>query len=167
MRDRNWQMLSAILISLTFLGMPVSVMAQEIVTKESLDEWFYSRLLWGALAGVLLGLLIGLAHLCRLPFQYKGALNINDRARRKLLVWAVAISIVVALLLLLDAWLLYPFGTNSLSLSEALTQVWLNYRTLLILVATLSALVLLVALATRLKSDCRCRYALIPGPRGK
>ncbi len=154
-------------ILLFLLEQPISVMAQEIVTKESLDDWFYSRLIWGALAGVILGLLIGLLHLCRLSFEHKGALNINSRARRKLLIWAGAIVLVVAILLLCDAWLLYPFRSTSLSFSEALTQVWANYRTVLILITTLSMFLLFVAVATRLKSDCRCRYAFIPGPRGK
>ena len=165
MYRRNWWLL--VVIGALALSNAGSVMAQEIVAKESLDDWFYSRLIWGALAGVILGFLIGLLHLCRLSFEYKGALNINSRARRRLLVWAAAIILVVAILLLCDAWLLYPFGSTSLSFSEALTQVWANYRTVLILITTLSMFLLFVAVATRLKSDCRCRYAFIPGPRGK
>lgn len=166
-RSKSRVLSSAILIAVGPIFVPGSVLAQEIVTKESLDEWFYSRLLWGVLGGALVGLLIGLAHLCRLPFQYKGALNINSRARRKVLTWAGALFLVGAIVMLLDAWLLYPFGMMSLSFREALTQVWSNYRTLLILLATLTTFLLVIAVATRLKSDCRCRYAFIPGPHGK
>lgn len=157
----------AILFWFSVLLQPMVVHAQEVVAKESLDEWFYSRLLWGILVGIVAGIVIGLAHLCRLSFEYKGALNINNRARRRLLAWATVIFAVGAILLFLDAWLLYPFGTMSLTFWETLTQVWLNYRMLLILFATLVIFVLLAAIATRFKSDCRCRYAFIPGPQGK
>jgi H+/Cl- antiporter ClcA len=150
-----------------WLQLPGRVLAQELVAKEALDEWFYSRLLWGLLVGVVAGIVIGLADLCRLEFAYKGALHINNRARRKLLIWVVVIFLVGAILLFLDAWLLYPFGTMSLSFWDALTQVWSNYRMLLILFVTLVVFVLLVAIATRFKSDCRCRYAFIRGPQRK
>ena len=149
------------------LQLPVSVFAQDVVAKEALDEWFYSRLLWGLLVGVVAGIAIGLADLCRLQYPFKGALHINHRARRKLLVWVAVVFIVGAVLLFLDAWLLYPFGTMSLGFGDALTQVWSNYRMLVILLATLLLFVLTVAIATRIKSDCRCRYAFIPGPEGK
>ena len=157
----------AIWISIVALVAPVTVYAQDQVAKEALDEWFYSRLLWGALTGLVAGIAIGLAHLCRLSFEYKGALNINNRARRRLLAWATVIFVVGAVLLFLDAWLLYPFGPMSLTFWDTLTQVWLNYRMLLILFATLVIFVLVAAIATRFKSDCRCRYAFIPGPQGK
>ncbi|SRR6266404_740950 len=157
----------AIWIFIVALVMPVAVYAQDVVAKEALDEWFYSRLLWGGLIGFVAGIVIGLAHLCRLSFEYRGALNINNRARRRLLAWATVIFVVGAILLFLDAWLLYPFGPMSLRFWDALTQVWLNYRMLLILFATLIMFVLMVAIATRFKSDCRCRYAFIPGPQGK
>ena len=157
----------AMSISIVILVHPATTFAQEVVAKEALDEWFYSRLLWGGVIGIIAGILIGLVHLCRLSFAYKGALNINNRARRRLLTWAIAIFVVGAIVLFLDAWLLYPFGPMSLKFWDALTQVWLNYRMLLILFATLVIFVLVVAAATRFKSDCRCRYAFIPGPQRK
>jgi hypothetical protein len=157
----------ALLLCAAALMGPITVYAQDVVAKEALDEWFYSRLLWGALTGFTAGIVIGLAHLCRLQFQYKGALHINSRARRKLLIWVTVIFVVGAALLFLDAWLLYPFGTVSLTFWDALTQVWSNYRMPLVLFVTLILFVLAAAITTRFKSDCRCRYAFIPGPEGK
>jgi hypothetical protein len=157
----------AIWISIVALVTPVTVYAQGVVAKEALDEWFYSRLLWCGLTGLVAGIVIGLVHLCRLSFEYKGVLNVNNRARRRLLAWVATIFVVGAILLFLDAWLLYPFGPMSLTFWDALTQVWLNYRMLLILFATLGLFVFVVAISTRFKSDCRCRYAFIPGPQGK
>lgn len=159
--------LPKILLLVAIFHLPSRVFAQEVVANEALDEWFYSRLLWGILVGLIAGLVIGLADLCRLKFEYKGALHINNRARRKLLVWIAVIFGVGAILLFLDAWLLYPFGVISLTFWDALTQVWSNYRMLLVLFATIFLFVLAVAIGTRFKSGCRCRYAFIPGPQGK
>jgi hypothetical protein len=165
MKSRRLRSLVFFIFLVMFLfQLPSSVLAQDLVAKEALDEWFYSRLVWGLLVGVVGGTVIGLADLCRLEFTYKGALNINNRARRKLLVWVGVVFLLGTVLLFHDAWLLYPFGTTSLSFWDALTQVWSNYRMLLIVFVTLAVFVLLVAIATRFKSDCRCRYAFIPGP---
>jgi ethanolamine transporter EutH len=156
-----------ILPFIVLLFLPATVSAQEVVAKEILEEWFYSRLLLGVVVGIIVGLIIGLIHLCRLQFAISGALNINSQARRRLMLSAGIIFVIGALLLFLDAWLLYPFSDISLNFWDALTQVWLNYRMLLILFAMLGVFALIVAIATRFKSDCRCRYAFIPGPRGK
>jgi hypothetical protein len=158
-----------LLMTLSFvsvLHLPAKAFAQELVANESLDEWFYSRLLWGAVIGVITGLLIGLADLCRLKFAVNGSLHINNRARRKLFIWIGIMFVFGAIILFIDAWLLYPFGILSLTFSDA-TQVWLNYRMLLILLVTITVFVFVVAIATRFKSGCRCRYAFIPGPKGK
>jgi H+/Cl- antiporter ClcA len=156
-------------LSLSFasvLHLPARAFAQELVANESLDEWFFSRLLWGALIGVIAGVVVGLGDLCRLKFEINGSLNINNHARRKLLFWIAIIFILGAIILFVDAWLLYPFGILSLTFSDA-TQVWLNYRMLLVLLATITVFILVVAISTRFKSGCRCRYAFIPGPKGK
>jgi len=149
------------------LSFPARVFSQEVVATEVLDEWFYSRLLWGVMVGAISGIVIGLADLCRLKFEFTGALHINTRARRKLLIWIATIFVLGAIILFVDAWLLYPFGILSLTFSDAVTQVWSNYRMLLVLLATIIVFVLVVAIATRFKSGCRCRYAFIPGPQGK
>jgi uncharacterized membrane protein (UPF0182 family) len=167
MRSRKTCSARALVGSLIVLGLlPVNVFAQEIVSPEMLDEWFYSRVMLGALVGALLGILVGLTHLCRLRFQVT-SLSVNSQARRKFLGWLIGLFIVGSVALFLDAWLLYPFSMVSLAFGETLTQVWLNYRMLLILVVTLVTFTLLVFVSTRLKSDCRCRYAFLPGPRGK
>lgn len=148
------------------LVLPSEVLAQDSVAKELLDEWFYSRLLWGVVIGLLLGLVAGLAHLCRLHFE-TGILHVNSQARRKFLRWLIGISAAGAIFLFLDAWLLYPFSSVSLQFWEAATQVWMNYRMLAVLAVTLLMFTVAVAVATRLKGDCRCRYAFLPGPQGK
>lgn len=148
------------------LSVPSEVSAQDLIPRETLDEWFYSRLLLGVLLGGVIGLFAGLAHLCRLQYDRR-ALNVNSPARRRYLGWVAGIFVVGAVLLLLDAWLLYDFSALSLAFTEALSQVWLNYRMLLVLLATLAVFTLAVAVSTRLKPDCSCRYAFLPGPRGK
>jgi len=167
MRTRKLRTALFLTLYLTLLfQLPVRVLAQGSVAKEALDEWFYSRLLWGVATGAIIGVVAGVTHLCRLRFEIN-ALNVNSQARRKFLLWLVIISVVSAILLFLDAWLLYPFSAISLEFWEALTQIWLNYRMLAVLAATLAMFTCAVAIATRLKSDCRCRYAFLPGPRGK
>ena len=146
--------------------LPQRIFAQELVSPEMLDEWFYSRLICAAVAGALAGILVGLAHLCRLRFKVD-SLDVNRQARRKFLIWSLVVVICGAIMIFLDAWLLYPFGTNSLAFGETLRQVWLNYRVSIILFTLIGAFILMVVISTRLKSDCRCRYAFLPGPRGK
>ena len=155
-----------LLILLLMLQMPAQVLGQDPIAKEALDEWFYSRILLGLVFGVVAGVVIGLVHLCRLHFTYQGALNVNSPARLRMLIWLAVIFIAGAILLFLDAWFVYPFGAT-LGFWDVLTQVWTNYRMLLVLLSTTLVAGLVAAVATRLKSDCRCRYAFIPGPEGK
>lgn len=163
---RTWESRAAALWLALALTGPSEVLGQELIPRETLDEWFYSRLLWGVLLGGAAGLVAGLAHLCRLQYDRR-ALNVNGPARRKYLGWVAGIFLVGAVLLLLDAWLLYDFSALSLAFTEALSQVWLNYRMLMVLLATLAVFTIVVAISTRLKPDCSCRYAFLPGPRGK
>lgn len=169
MRNRkSWLILFLIWLLLAVVLLPISVFAQELVSQEVLDEWFYSRLIWGALAGSLIGILAGLTHLCRLQFQVNvNSLNVNNQAHKKFAIWIVLLLIAGGGLLFLDAWLGYTFRSSSMTFGEAMAQVWLNYRMLLILLALLGTFTLMVALSTRLKPDCHCRYAFLPGPRGK
>ncbi len=157
-----------LLATLALLFLPeVPVFAQELVAREALDEWFYSRIVWGLIIGVIAGLVIGLVDLCRLSFAYRGALNVNSRARKRLLIWAASGFVLGTILLFLDAWLLYPFGALTLGFWDAVTQVWSNYRMLIVLFTMLIVFILVAAIATRFKSGCRCRYAFIPGPQAK
>jgi hypothetical protein len=144
---------------------PPAAYAQEAITTESLDDWFYSRLLWSAVVGAIIGVLLGLFYLCRLPFEQRQGLNVNRQAKRKF--WAVlaTLSVVCAVLLFMDVWQLHEFGPLSLQFGEAFSQVWWNYRTLFVLAATALAFWLAVALTTRLKPGCHCRYAFLRGPR--
>src|SRR5581483_9507972 len=154
------------LLTVALLLLPVSVEAATRVKVEQLDDWFYSRLLWGGFIGALAGVVVSLTHLCRLRFAI-GELQVNRQARRKFLLYLTLLLAVAGSLLLVDAWALYPFDGTSLQFSEAFEQVWMNYRTLVVLLCTLGLFSVTVALATRLKSNCRCRYAFLPGPQGK
>lgn len=168
MRKKRSCLLRVLVCMCSFLMLTsLSAHAQGIVSVEKLDDWFVSRLAWGAIVGVILGVVIGLMHLCRLKYQIS-ALQLNSAARKKFMMWGIILLVACATLLFVDAWLLYPFSrTANLGFWDTLTRVWLNYRTLTILVVILGTFTLAVALATRLKRDCRCRFAFLPGPRGK
>lgn len=165
-RIKSWSIQLLIWPFAVLVLFPQKVFAQELVSPELLDEWFYSRLIWASAAGTLAGILVGLTHLCRLRFKVD-SLDVNRQARRKFWIWSLLIVISGGVIIFLDAWLLYPFNPGSLTFSEALGQVWLNYRVSLILLALLGMFILMVAISTRVKSNCRCRYAFLPGPRGK
>ena len=165
MRSRALRWLIYPLLLLTLL--PQKVLAQELVTEEALNAWFYSRLIWAVVIGFVAGLVISMADLCRLRFPYVGALNVNSQARRKFGLWLSALFTVGAVVLFIDAWKLFPFGMASLAFGDVFSQIWINYRTMLVLLSMIVVLVAVVGLATRLKSDCRCRYAFIPGPRAR
>lgn len=149
------------------LAAPIIAYAQsDLVDAERIEDWFYSRLAWAAVLGVIAGALVGAAHLSRLKFPLN-ALHINGVARRRFGLWTVAVFVVGGLFLLIDAWLLYPFGNASLSFWDAIVQVWLNYRTLLVLVVVMGAFGLSVAVTTRITPRSHCPYAFLPGPRGR
>ena len=158
---------SALWLASVLLLAPVSVFAQGVILDaERLEDWFYSRLIWGAVIGLISGSLVGAFHLCRLEFPIN-ALHINGLARRRFGLWLIFVFIIGGILLLLDAWILYPFSTASLTFSEALVQVWLNYRTLLVLFTAIATFSLSVAVATRITPGSHCPYAFLPGPRGR
>lgn len=138
--------------------------AQEAVTAESLETWFYSRLLWGGVIGALLGILVGF-YLCRLPFEQRQGLNVNRQARGRFWKFLIALVALWAVLLFFDAWRWHEFGPLSLEFREAFSQVWLSLRTLGVLAATALAFLAAVALTTRLKPGCHCRYAFLPSRR--
>lgn len=140
----------------------------DAVQEAKIEEWFYSRLMWMALAAAIIGTLVGLFHLCRLRFM-PGELHANRQARRKFGLWFIIAALVGGIWLLIDAWVIFPFNEfASLNFAEALLSVFLNYRTLVVLLVGLTVFTLFVALSTRFfKRDCRCKYAFIPGPEGK
>jgi len=168
MRSRKLNLTrSALWLASVLLIVPVSVYAQGVILDvERLEDWFYSRLVWGAVIGLISGSLVGAFHLCRLEFPIN-ALHINGLARRRFGLWLILLFIIGGILLLLDAWLLYPFGTASLTLSDAFVQVWLNYRTLLVLLTTVAASSAAVAVTTRITPGSHCPFAFLPGPRGR
>lgn len=148
------------------MTLPSSAYAQSRLPEQVLDQWFYSRLLWGVVIAGIIGVTVGVMHLCRLRFEV-GELQVNRQARRKLILYLVALMVVAGSFLLLDAWQLYRFGKTSLTLSQAVDEVWLNYRNFIVWASMLIAFALMVVITTRLKSDCRCRFAFIPGASPK
>ena len=160
-KNRTTRLLSY-LFALSLLA-PASVFAQD---TERLDDWFYSRLAWGAFLAVVVGIIVAVWHFCRLSYS-PGDLEVNTQARRKYLIWIIIVLVVGSIFLLLDAWMIFPFSEASITFSEALLGVWLNYRTLTVLGATLVGFSAAVALTTRFKPNCSCKYAFLPGPRGK
>jgi hypothetical protein len=145
---------------------PASSFAQGTASVEALDEWFLSRLLWGSFIAAGAGALVGWVHLCELSFEL-GELHLNKQARRKFGWYTIGLLVVGGLFLLMDAWLLFPFSTASMSFSDAFTTVWMGYRTLAVLLLAEALFATAVAISTRLKPTCRCRYAFLPGPRGR
>ena len=144
---------------------PVSAYAQDLIVEpELLEDWYYSRLVWGVVIGFIAGALVGAFYLSQLKFPHN-ALHINGLARKKFGGGLFVLFILGGILLLIDAWMLFPFDTTSLTFSEALLQVWLNYRTILILAVTMGAFSIAVAVTTRLMPGSHCPYAFLPGPR--
>lgn len=150
-----------LLLSSTML-LPSGVYAQSKVPEQALDQWFYSRLLWGVVVAAIIGVTVGWMHLCRLRFEV-GELQVNAQARRKFIQYIIALMVLAGGLLLFDAWQFYKFNKTSMTLSQAIDEVWLNYRSFIIWASMLIAFSLSVIIATRLKSDCRCRFAFLPG----
>ena len=152
--------------ALLALAITKTANAQTVVSTARVEDWFYSRLIWAALLAAMMGAVIGAFHLSRLRTR-PTELQVNGQARRKFWLWSAILAVAGAVLLLIDIWMLYSFDSVSLNFIDALTQVWFNYRTILILLAAFICFYITVALTTRFVRNSRCPYAFIPGPRGK
>jgi hypothetical protein len=137
-----------------------------IVPQARIDDWFRSRLVWGPVFAAIAGALVGVFHLSKLKF-HSTELHVNGRCQRLFSVWLIVTAVAGGLWLLYDT-LKYPFISASLDLSDAFNQVWLNWRTFVLILVSLLVFSILASLATRLAPGSRCPYALWPfGPRGK
>jgi hypothetical protein len=156
--------LAAACMATILLVSPAMSQAQiQLVSLEQLDEWFRSRILIAFLFGGGVGFVVAKFHLCRLEYLSR-AWTIQRRAWIRFGIWLASLVVLTSGVLLLDAWLLYPFGARSLDFSEALAQVWINLRTVEIVAAVMVSFVIGVALTTRLSSTCRCQYMFSPSP---
>src|SRR5205807_2988245 len=93
------------LAALTVL-LPLRVVAQELVSTERIEDWFYSRLVWSAVLAAIFGGFVGALHLSRLR-AHTGELQVNAQARRKFWVWTIFLLVAGAILLLVDIWTLF------------------------------------------------------------
>lgn len=127
-----------------------------------LDEWFYSRLMWMPLVAAIVGVLVGVFHLCRLGFP-PGEYHAKWQARKKFGVWLIVVFVGGSSWLLIDAWTIFPFDDlTSLNLGQAFWDVFLNYRTFSLLFLGIFVFSVFVAISTRFfKADCRCKFAFI------
>jgi len=154
-------------IAILFL-LPMRVYAQDIISGDRLDEWFYSRLGWAFVLGLIISALIGI-YLSRLKISL-GEYQANTKARNKFWLLLFLFLGIGAVLIFLDAFLIYDFGSGdsiSLTFPEAFGQVWLSYRTIPILLTAALAFYLGAALTTRFLPNSRWPYILLPGPKGK
>ena len=132
------------------------------VDPMKLDDWFHSRLMWMALVAAIVGVLVALLHLCRLSFP-PGEYHAKWQARKKFGIWLIVVFVAGSIWLLIDAWEIFRFDElTSLTFSQAFWDVFLNYRTLLVLFLGVVIFSIFVAISTRFfKADCRCKYAFI------
>jgi len=159
MRNRQRLFLSALVVLLVTTS---SCGEAGSVDPMKLDNWFYSRLAWMSFAAAIVGILVALIHLCRLTFS-PGELNAKRQARKKFGIWLIVVFISGAIWLLVDAWSIYPFDElTSLNFAQAFLDVFLNYRTLVVLLVGIVVFSAFVAITTRFfKANCRCKFAFI------
>ncbi len=137
-----------------------------LVPLARIDEWFRSRLIWVPVFAAVAGALVGVFHLSKLKF-HSAEHSVNGRCQRLFGVWVLVAAVAGGLWLLYDA-LKYPFISGSLYLSDAFNQVWLNWRTFILVLVSLVAFSLLASIAIRFAPGSRCPYALWPfRPDGK
>jgi hypothetical protein len=129
------------------------------IPPEYIEDWFSNRASYAAVFGVLAGVLVALAWLPRLL----PAPHANDvgRARRRFYFGLLLSTLILWALLLLDVSMNYRFGTRSYNFSEYLFQVWLTWRSFVLLLLGALCFTLVVALVARAGSRFY-RYMLIP-----
>jgi hypothetical protein len=114
---------------LAYFGKPETTVSP--IPGRALDEWAVSRF-WPA---TVLALVVGLlwARYLSDSVVHVEAANLNRTARRRLrdgLFGFVALGFVI---ILVDAWLIYPFKLYHLAFFEALSRVATDWRSMLIL----------------------------------
>jgi hypothetical protein len=138
-----------------------AVLAQAVVLTESqLDHWFNERCYWGMLVGLIGGVLVGWLHISRLRFRPPD-LTLDRPARLLFLEWLALAMFVGGIVLLIDAWSGYNFG-STMTLADAFENVWLGYRTLMMLGLMGLSFFVGVALATHFAPNSVCPFALWP-----
>ena len=130
-------------------------------------EWHYDRLPWGMLLGAAVGLFVVFIIFRRIKYEPE-ELTLDRKVRKAFLLAVVATFLSLAILLLLDVYLVHDFGLD-LTFAEAVSQVWLGWRTLSILVGAVLALYVVAVLFTRPRFFGQAfpsgRYALWPWPK--
>jgi hypothetical protein len=130
------------------------------VRPGDLDRWMYSRVVWVAILGGMVGFLLSWFYLTTLP--YEGRMEIERQARGIFFVSLVFILLPAVLLALYADMYFYAFsGFYAFTLLGALfgTQGLLLTAAALLLFAAVSVGV------TRFKSGSRCPYMLWPRPK--
>ena len=123
------------------------------------DEWFYSRIPWFCVLGVLLGCIEAMIWLPRLlPSPHEDDMRRGLKHFRR----ALALSLLLLVtLVVIDISLLYRFGNRSHTFWDTLFQVGLSWRTFVLLLLSATSFLLVVAVWTRLFSVKCYRYMLI------
>ena len=166
MRSRSQRHARPLVLICSLLLMSAgTVHAQSVLSVERLDDWFKSRLVWGLLISAFAGALVGAFHISLLKFP-PTLLHINGIARRRIGLWAIIVFALGGLWLLADAWSYRFADYDTLDFGAAFREVWLNWRTLLVIMVSVLSFLLTVAAATRWLPWSRCRYVLWPGPQG-
>lgn len=149
-------------ISCGLLLVPSQLLAQNSpITEQSLNNWFYSRIVWISVLFAGIGFLVGWLHLSRIHYK-PPRLVVDGQARKALLIWVLIALIVGAILLIVDAWTIYPFSFTSLTFSEAFGKVFLSYQGFMVLLCAVAAFFIAAAIATRVLPESHCPHAFIP-----
>lgn len=164
MRNTKQASIRIICMTLVFYQLIDDWVYAQVITGADKDRWFFSRLPGGGIFGFLLGLFITFLWFRRIRYDSE-ELSLNRKVQ-KACGWALFFTfIALGALLLMDAWLVYDFGGTSLTFVEAISEVLLTWKTLVILVLALVAFYVAAVLCTRLSRTFSGRYALWWGPK--
>jgi hypothetical protein len=148
-----------IVLTTYFLSGP-RVYAQALTGEEKM-QWFFDRLPFSAVYGVLAGTFVALLWLRRVKYVPEN-LSLDRQVRQRFVVALVFSLIVFAGAVWLDLWLFYSFENFVQSPVEALSETTSLQTFVLIAIASL---MFYVASFLWTRGAFSGRYALWPGPK--
>lgn len=136
-----------------------TALAQQRIQPIFIEEWFKDRFVYALLVGVVIGIVyakVGLRGVLPSPGKPD-----NKAARFRFIVWALILTLLLCVALVLDTTYVYQFGKRYYAFPETLTQVLLTRYSIVLVLFALAAYYVTAATMTRL-SGRHYRYALFP-----
>lgn len=131
------------------------------VPPDALEEWFYARLPWSFVLGVIAGLVVGWVLARKIRYGVSD-IEVDLKARNRFYTFVIIFAVFLGVCTLVDV---ATYFTDSFP--AIFRQAWMSWQNFVILFVALAACSITASLTTRFIRGSRCRYALWLSPKVK